>query len=164
MFIKLENSNKYKSVIFYKNYGKNSGGSLKHSHMQIVGLKNIDYRQNIVKDNFEGISIYDNKCRVTLSHMPINAFTEFNIIINDELNYIDEFSSCILKTIKYILYDYFAECRSFNLFFYHYNKKIICKACPRFITSPLILGYKIKQISNKLEDIAEGLKNKYFKD
>ena len=162
-FKDLENSNKYKSVIFYKNYGKDSVGSLKHPHMQIIGLKTIDYKQNVQKDNFEGVSIYENDAViVTLSDKPINAFTEFNIIINDNLKYIDDFSCCILKTVKYIKYDYFADCRSFNLFFYHYENKIICKVCPRFVTSPLILGYGIKQISDKLDEIAEKLKLKYF--
>ncbi|WP_144497245.1 DUF4931 domain-containing protein, partial [Bacillus pumilus] len=31
--------------------------------------------------------------------------------------------------------------------------KIICKVVPRFVVSPLYVGYKIPQVSTKLEDV-----------
>lgn len=35
----MDKTGEFKSVIFYKNHGIYSGGSIKHPHMQIVGLK-----------------------------------------------------------------------------------------------------------------------------
>lgn len=162
-WLEIEESNKYKSVIFYKNHGPNSGGTIKHAHMQIVGLNNIDYKENINEKYFEGVEIFkDDCCEVNLSTKPINGFSEFNIIIDDDLKNISSLSEGIRKTVTYVLKDYFAKCDSFNLFFYHWNKKIICKVTPRFVTSPLLLGYSLKQVSNSLLEISEKLKGLYF--
>lgn len=162
-WLTLEKNYKYKSVIFYKNHGPRSGGSLKHPHMQIVGLENIDYKENLREYNFEGISIYESmSCIVNLSTKPFNGFSEFNIMMNDNLEAIEEFSCNLKKVVSYLLNDYFVKCDSFNLFFYHIDTRIICKVFPRFVTSPLNLGYGIRQISNRAEDIAEKLRNLYF--
>lgn len=164
-WLKIEESNEYKSVIFYKNHGPRSGGSLKHPHMQIVGIKDIDYKKNIREDNFEGILIYKSEaCIINLSTKPVNGFSEFNIIMKDDLKAIKEFACNLKKIVSYVLKDYYVKCDSFNLFFYHINEKIICKVFPRFMTSPLNLGYGIRQISNKAEELAENLKELYFTD
>ena len=162
-WLKFEEDINYKSVIFYKNHGPHSGGSLKHPHMQIVGLKDIDYRLKLKDNYFEGINVYKSKgCIVNLSDKPISGFSEFNIIIKDDLHYINELA-CSLKNIThYILNNYFAPCDSFNIFFYHWKNKIICKVTPRFTTSPLLLGYEIKQIPSCGEIIAKKLKELYF--
>ena len=82
-WLKFEEDRNYKSVLFYKNHGPKSGGSLKHPHMQIVGLKNIDYRLKLKDNYFEGIDVYKSKgCIVNLSERPVSGFSEFNIIIN----------------------------------------------------------------------------------
>ena len=162
-WLELEKNRNYKSVIFFKNHGPNSGGSLKHPHMQIVGLKNIDYRLNLKDSYFEGIEVYKSKgCIVNLSDKPMSAFCEFNIAMNDDLYYIDEFSCCLKKIIHYILNNYFASCDSFNIFFYHWKNKIICKVTPRFTISSLFMGYKIKQIFSSMELISDRLKELYF--
>ncbi|SFD00216.1 DUF4931 domain-containing protein [Clostridium uliginosum] len=162
-WLKLEENDEYKSVIFYKNHGPNSGGSIKHAHMQIVGLKSIDYRENLNQKYFDGVEIYRSRsCIVNLSDQPINGFSEFNVIIDDDLNSLNELSNGVRKIVHYILNNYFAKCDSFNLFFYHWNGKIICKVTPRFTTSPLLLGYSLKQISNSLVHIAKKLKELYF--
>lgn len=162
-WLKLEVDNTYKSVIFYKNHGPHSGGSLKHPHMQIVGLKNIDYKLNVKDEYFEGIEIYKSEdCLVNLSNKPINGFTEFNIIIKDDLYALNELSYNIRKVVHYVLNNYFVKCDSFNIFFYHWKQKIICKITPRFTTSPLLLGYGIKQVSSVECDIADKLRTMYF--
>ena len=136
-WLRLEKSGNYRSVIFYKNHGPHSGGSLKHPHMQIVGLKDIDYRANLKYDYFEGIDVYKSEsCRVNLSNNPISEFSEFNIVIRDDLSGIDDLSLCLKKIAHYILNNYFAPCDSFNIFFYHWDNEVICKVIPRFITSP----------------------------
>lgn len=162
-WLKLEKTRNYKSVVFYKNHGPHSGGSLKHPHMQIVGLKNIDYRDNLKDYYFEGIELYKSEnCRMNLSNKPISSFSEFNIIIGDDLSGIDELSICLKKTAHYILNNYFATCDSFNIFFYHWKNDVVCKITPRFATSPLLLGYEIKQIPSSIEVIANELRKLYF--
>ncbi|MBN7576576.1 MULTISPECIES: DUF4931 domain-containing protein [Clostridium] len=162
-WLRIEASGEYKSVIFYKNHGPNSGGSLKHPHMQIVGLDDIDYKLNIKDDYFEGIEIHkSNNCLVNLSHKPFNGFTEFNIIISDDLYALNELAYNLRKVVHYLLNNYFVKCDSFNIFFYHIKNKILCKVMPRFSSSPLLLGYGIRQISSCENEIADKLKAMYF--
>lgn len=162
-WLEIEMNDDYKSVIFYKNHGPNSGGSLKHPHMQIVGLKNIDYKKMLDDKYFEGIEIYRNDlCLVNLSDKPLSGFSEFNIIIDDDLYGLRDLSQCLKKITHYILNNFVYNCDSFNLFFYHWKEKIICKVMPRFVTSPLLLGYEIKQYPSSSAQIAERLKDMYF--
>lgn len=163
-WLKIEESCEYKSVIFYKNHGPRSGGSLKHPHMQIVGLNDIDYIEKLKEDYFKGIIISKSELsEVNLSEKPLSGFSEFNIIIRDNLDGIDELSCHIKKITHYILNNYFAKCDSFNIYFYHWNGKIICKISPRFTTSPLLLGYSIRQIPSCSEEIADKLRELYYK-
>jgi hypothetical protein len=162
-WLRLERSGEYNSVIFYKNHGPRSGGSLKHPHMQIVGLKDIDYRFKLKDEYFEGIEIHKSEeCLVNLSHRPFNGFTEFNIIINDDLYGLNELAYNIKKVVHYLLNNYFVKCDSFNIFFYHLKERIICKVMPRFTSSPLLLGYGVKQISSCEREIVDKIKTIYF--
>ncbi|SCV17778.1 Protein of unknown function [Bacillus cereus] len=89
---------------------------------------------------------------LNISDRPIIGFTEFNIIIED-VECIDELANYIQQTVRYILTDFHKGCSSYNLFFYYLDGKIICKVVPRFVVSPLYVGYKIPQVSTKLEDV-----------
>ena len=72
-WLKIEESCEYKSVIFYKNHGPRSGGSLKHPHMQIVGLNDIDYIEKLKEDYFKGIIISKSELsEVNLSEKPLS--------------------------------------------------------------------------------------------
>jgi ATP adenylyltransferase/5',5'''-P-1,P-4-tetraphosphate phosphorylase II len=162
-WLRIEESGEYKSVIFYKNHGPRSGGSLKHPHMQIVGIKDIDYKLRIKDEYFKGIEINkSDSCLVNLSHKPFNGFTEFNIIIDDDLHALNELSLNLKKIVHYLLNNYFVKCDSFNIFFYHIKGKIICKVMPRFTSSPLLLGYGIRQISSCEMEIVDKLKEIYY--
>ncbi len=44
-------------MILYKNHGPFSGGSLHHAHMQIIGMKYVDYLENIEEENFQGLIV-----------------------------------------------------------------------------------------------------------
>ena len=39
----------FKSVLFFKNHGYMSGGSIRHPHSQIIGLENYDYHKDITR-------------------------------------------------------------------------------------------------------------------
>ena len=161
-WMKLESNDDYKSVLFFKNFGPHSGGSISHSHMQLSALKNVNYRDQLDDKYFEGDIIHKtNNCTVNISKEPINCFTEFNVII-ESLDHLDEFADNIQKIVKYILNDYYAPCDSYNLFFYDWKGKIICKIAPRFVTSPFLLGFSLKQVGNNSKDIINTIKSKYY--
>jgi len=158
-WLRMEQSGDFKSVIFYKNHGPLSGGSIKHAHMQIIGLKDIDYKQNLKDDIFEGIEIYrEGDCYLNISTKPNACSTEFNIITNTRN---DNFMADNIQIVaKHILNC--TDCSSFNLFFYQWKNSIICKISSRYITSPFLIGYSIPHITNRLDSIAEEIKKAYY--
>ena len=142
----VEETGRFKSAILFKNHGPYSGGSIRHPHMQIIGMDDVDYHQNISLANFEGPNVFThNNVELTVSAYPIIGFTEFNLIASAD-NLTDTFSDMLQVLVRYILDGFHKACNSFNLFFYHFNDIIICKAIPRFVVSPLFVGYKIPQV------------------
>lgn len=158
-WLKMEDSGDFKSVVFYKNHGPLSGGSINHAHMQIVGLKDIDYKHNLKEDIFDGIEIYkEGNCLLNISTKPNACSTEFNIITSPRH---DNFMADNIKIIvNYILNH--MKCNSFNLFFYHWKESVICKVVPRYVTSPFLVGFSIAQTSNRLNNIAEEIQKTYY--
>lgn len=142
-WLQVEKSGEYQSVILFKNHGPLSGGSIHHAHMQIVGMEKLDYHKNMTMADFEGYEIIQNKSiDLNISKYPIIGITEFNLTLKNYED-IDTFSNTLQRLIKYILGDFHKGCNSFNLFFYHFQDRIICKIIPRFVVSPLFVGYKI---------------------
>ncbi|MBN1779619.1 DUF4931 domain-containing protein [bacterium] len=152
-WLAMEQSGEYKSVAFFKNHGPLSGGSIGHAHMQIVGLKDIDYKRNLNADMFDGIEIVrKGNCVLNISTRPNACATEFNVITaprNDRF-----MAHHVQNLVRYVL----DRCSSFNLFFYQWNESIICKIVPRYVTSPFLIGFNIPQTSSRLHQIAEEVK------
>ncbi len=160
-WLAMEESGDFKSVVFYKNHGPLSGGTIDHAHMQIVGLKDIDYKLNLNDDIFDGIEIYkeiykEENCLLNISTKPNTCATEFNIITTPRHDIF--MADNIQIIVKHIL----KQCSSFNLFFYQWKKSIICKIVPRYITSPFLVGFSIPQTSNRLNTIAEEIQKNYY--
>ncbi|MQS51728.1 DUF4931 domain-containing protein [Companilactobacillus mishanensis] len=139
-------SNKYKSVLMYKNFGLMSGGSLRHPHFQIVGLNDVDGYKHTEPENFTGMNVWDDEhINVNISEKPIMGFVEFNIIIHD-LKYIDNLAEFARVTVKYVLSDFYeGRCNSYNIFFYKTGSEVVCKIVPRFVVSPYFVGYRLSQ-------------------
>ena len=153
-------SGDYQSVLMFKNFGPHSGGTLRHPHLQVVGLEETDGYAQIAKENFEGVEIKKNGLTVTLSTRPIMGFVEFNVIISDLKN-VEKLADNVHEMTSYLMTDYMnGRCDSYNLFFHHFDDKYICKIVPRFITSPYFIGYKIPQVNGieQLEGIAAELR------
>jgi galactose-1-phosphate uridylyltransferase len=159
---KMLSDSRYQSVALYKNFGPLSGGSLRHPHLQAVGFEKADINEQIVTENFAGITAYANDhITVNLSTLPIMGFTEINVIWQDDD--VNAFADGIQLAVDYTLNDYFnGRCNSYNLFFYQMDGKIIAKIVPRFVTSPYFIGYKIPQINTpeRLKAIANELQQK----
>lgn len=160
----LEKSGQYKSVVFFKNFGPLSGGSIKHSHMQIVGLKNIDYRLTLKDEYFEGKEIFKkDNCILNISTHPRSSFTEFNIILNN-LDDLTTIASFIKIVVHYLLNNFIVKCHSYNMFFYQFKEKIICKIVPAFVSSPYFTGYGVTQISDSMYRIIHDIQKLYSID
>jgi galactose-1-phosphate uridylyltransferase len=156
------NSGEYRSVMFFKNHGPLSGGTIRHPHMQIIGLKEVDCQHDFSKSQFEGLSILEEAgVRFTVSTKPRVGFYELNVIW-DKGAELSLFADCIQAGVHYLLNHFHRNCTSYNLFFYKNNERTYCKIMPRFVTSPLYMGYGVQQVANNIEQIAQKIKDIYF--
>jgi galactose-1-phosphate uridylyltransferase len=161
-WLEMEETGNYESVIFYKNHGPLSGGTIAHPHMQIIGLHDIDCEEKIKEEDFEGIIIKEqNGVRFTLSTKPRIGFYEFNVEMSDS-EYVEEFGQYVQTAVHYIMSNFPFRAGSYNIFFHHIGKKIYVKIVPRFVTTPLYIGYGIPQIPNNLEWMAGEVRRIYF--
>lgn len=139
---------RFRSVLYFRNYGPQSGGSLRHPHSQIIGLPDFDYMENIRRENFVGPLIHeDADALVTLSDYPVCGMAEFNVTMKPS-GHPDGFADALQTVARFLTRDFPMPCDSYNLFFYA-KDRIHVKIFPRYIASPLYLGYKITQVMDE---------------
>ncbi|HZG15532.1 MAG TPA: DUF4931 domain-containing protein [Candidatus Bathyarchaeia archaeon] len=159
-WLELEESGEFRSVLFFKNHGPYSGGSIHHAHMQIIGLYHYDYLQHVQERDFVGVLIDRQQgVECNLSTHPRIGFYEFNVILSD-LQQIPILADYVQMLVHYTL-NHFRGCSSYNLFFYRLDERIVVKVVPRYVTSPVYVGYGIPQVPNNLEEVAKDIQNKY---
>lgn len=152
----------YKSVILYKNHGPLSGGTIRHPHMQIVAMKEVDYMERIETFHFEGATIYQQEhIDFNISTKPFMGFREFNVNLYD-MKDINKMADYIQIAVDYILNHMGYKCESYNLFFYNLGDFISCKIIPRFVASPFFVGYAIPQVADDIEEVAKKIRALYF--
>lgn len=158
----MERSKEFQSVLFFKNHGPYSGGSIRHPHMQIVGLNQYDYLQQVKQSDFEGIVIdREDGVEVTLSTLPRAGFFEYNVVLSDR-DRLGRMAEYLQILAHWILNHVNPRFQSYNFFFYQWEEKIVTKVVPRFVTSPLFVGYSIPQVANNLEDVVQEIRRHYF--
>lgn len=161
-WLSMLDSGKYKSVLFFKNFGPLSGGTMRHPHMQIIGLKNVDNSLMCEKSDFVGITIAQRgSVELNVSTEPKLGFCELNVLTkdNDETDTIADF---IKISVDYIMKHYSARCQSYNIFFYRVDGAVTVKIMPRFATSPLFIGYDLRFRPNNLNMIVKDIQQIYF--
>ncbi len=123
--------------------------------MQIVGLKHVDAMQHVKEPHFTGIVIAQRQgMELNVSTLPRVGFVEFNVLLND-LRYLDDCADFTQIAVHYIMNHLNRNCNSYNLFFYEFNGKRRVKIVPRFVTSPLYVGFGIPQVSDRIYEVAE---------
>lgn len=163
-WLEMIDSRQFESVIFYKNHGPCSGGTIRHPHMQIVGLEKLNCLDHVQPESFSGEVISRRRAvELNLSTHPRMGFFEFNVILED-LAQQETLADFIQIAAHYILNKFHRACKSYNLFFYHWDGKIITKIIPRFVTSPLFIGYSIPQVANRerRHEVIRQLQDSYF--
>lgn len=156
-------SGRYESVLLYKNFGPHSGGSLRHPHMQIVGLDDVDGYANITPANLTGYPIItDGELRVTVSDQPVMGFVEFNVATAWDDH--DRLADAVQKVVQYTLDGYFkGRCDSYNLFFYPLGDRVVAKVVPLFNVSPYYIGYRLSQADTpeRMREIAAEVRQRF---
>lgn len=153
----------FKSVVYFKNHGPMSGGSLRHPHSQIVGFKNHDYREYVKKEHFQGHSIFDEKgLAINLASQPLIGFYEFNFIVTYDVDRI-LLARQLQGVVKYVLQYFSRFTESYNIFYYDLkdDEHFYIKVVPRYMTTPLFIGYGIPVVTNKerTEEVIEGVRH-----
>lgn len=148
----MQNSGKYESVLWHKNYGPHSGGSLIHPHMQIVGLEHENGYKYIRPNNFEGESLFKNQdVEVNIAQHPVQGYTELNInsLTKKDLALWADWIQSGVKYMLNIMYN--GRCDSYNLFFYPREDGGVCaKLITRFDAPPYFVGYKLSQVNDEV--------------
>lgn len=163
----MKNTGLYQSVLFFKNHGPQSGGTIRHPHMQIVGLADVDYHETLSPLYFEGIEIAsENGVSFNVSTHPRVGFFEFNVQFHEDA--IEQMADYVQMAAHYTLNHFHRNCKSYNLFFYdltgvgNATSPYAVKIVPRFVTSPLYIGYQIPQVSDRIENAAEEIRRRYI--
>jgi hypothetical protein len=89
---------------------------------------------------------------VNISTKPKGESYEFNILIHENEN-TNQMAEWIQKITYFILNDLNKHHKSYNLVFYHYQGKIICKIINRFPNGPFLFGYQIGTVPDNLEEV-----------
>ncbi len=161
------NNPDYKSVVFFKNHGPLSGGTIKHPHMQLVGLYDIEPEALYEPENFipakEPIIQRDGLV-LSASAFPRLGFSEFTIMSSTyplDGKTTDALSDIIQSVVRFLLEIDWRERPSYNLFFYYLNKqnKLAVRLLPRYPTSPLFVGYDLRIVPDNIPALSEKLKN-----
>ncbi|MFE8696634.1 DUF4931 domain-containing protein [Cytobacillus sp. FJAT-53684] len=162
-WLEMTQTGEFQSVIFFKNHGPLSGGTIAHPHMQIIGLQEINYKEKVEARDFDGIVIDEKNGTVfSISTAPRVGFYEFNVKLADIMD-ITAFAKYIQIAAHYLLHAFPFKCSSYNLFFYELDGHIYAKIIPRFITTPLFIGYFIPQVPNNMEWMKSDIQEKYFR-
>lgn len=172
-WLEMQASDEYASVLFFKNHGPYSGGTIRHPHMQIVGLKQVDYHETMDASYVRGVPIVSrNGVTMNVSTKPRVGFFEFNVLFNGPDD-VEPMADFVQAATHYTLNYFHHLCQSYNLFFYAFPEHAsqgksapttayAVKIVPRFVTSPLYIGYSIPQVSDRIEDVAKDIQKRYF--
>lgn len=153
----MRDSGKYDAVIFFRNHGHLSGGTIRHPHMQIIGFRDINPNLMIEKESFQGLPLAEqNHVILNISTHPRIGFGEFNIISPPSC--LETLASLLKKTTAFVRQRFPASQDSYNIFFYWLDDNIAVKILPRFPTSPLLIGYDIRLLPDNFEKLAYDLK------
>jgi len=160
---RLLNSGKYEEVLFFKNYGSMSGGTIRHPHMQLVGFPKLKSELLFFPEEMRGIVIArKNNVELNISTCPRIGFGELNVVPEIDID-IDTFADFLKIAVHYLMNYFRKNLTSYNIFFYHQEKQIYAKILPRFATSPYFIGYNVRFLPNNIERIANEIRTIYFK-
>ena len=151
-------SGKYDTVLFFKNYGPYSGGTIRHPHMQLVGFPKFRPEFSFRRAEFEGLTVAEQDgVTLNLSTQPRVGFWEINIVPQDP-DAIRTIADYIQIAVDFLR----KRLDSYNIFFYHDGADIFIKVVPRFSTSPLFIGYNIRLLPSNLAEMRDRMRALYF--
>jgi len=155
-------SGKYEEVLFFKNYGVMSGGTIRHPHMQLVGFPRLNSDLLFDEAELRGIVIAERDgVEFNISNCPRVGFGELNVV-GERGGNLDTLADFLQVAVHYVKNFFNKRTTSYNIFFYRRAEKIFAKIMSRYVTSPYFVGYNIHFLPNNISRIAEEIRNRYF--
>ena len=160
----LLNCGKYEEVLFFKNFGPMSGGTIKHPHMQIAAFPKLNSELLFDERELRGLVIAEkNGVELNISNFPRVGFGELNVVVERGGN-VESLADFLQIGVHYLMNYFRKNLNSYNIFFYHKDEKIFAKIMPRFATSPYFVGYNVHFLPRNIPQIAEEVFKIYFSD
>ena len=154
-------SGKYEEVLFFKNFGVMSGGTIRHPHMQLVGFPHLNSELLFDEKELRGIVIAERDgVEFNISNCPRVGFGELNIVVEAGGSF-DALADFIQVGVHYVKNFFNKKTTSYNIFFYRRADKIFAKVMSRYVTSPYFVGYNIHFLPNNVERIAKEIQELY---
>lgn len=155
-------SNKYAEVLFFKNYGVMSGGTIRHPHMQLVGFPHLNSDLLFDEAELRGVVIAQRDgVEFNVSNCPRVGFGELNLVVERGGN-LDTLADFLQIAVHYVKNFFNKRTDSYNIFFYRRDEKIFAKIMSRYVTSPYFVGYNIHFLPNNVERVADEVREMYF--
>ena len=159
---KLLASGKYEEVLFFKNYGVMSGGTIRHPHMQLVGFPKLNSELLFDEAELRGLVIAQREgVELNISNCPRVGFGELNVAVEGGGS-LDTLADFLQIAVHYAMNHFNKKITSYNIFFYRRDEKIFAKVMPRYATSPYFVGYNIHFLPNNIARIAKEIQENYF--
>ncbi len=153
---------KYEEVLFFKNFGPMSGGTIRHPHMQLVGFPKLNSELLFDPAELRGIVIArQDNVEINVSNFPRVGFGEINVVVEKGGSH-DTLADFLQIGVHYLTNFFRKNLHSYNIFFYHRAGVIYAKIMPRFATSPYFVGYNIHFLPRNITQIAEDVYKIYF--
>ncbi len=153
---------KYEEVLFFKNFGIMSGGTIRHPHMQLVGFPHLNSELLFDEAELRGIVIAQRDgVEFNISTCPRVGFGELNVVMEKGGSF-DALADFIQVGVHYVKNFFNKKTTSYNIFFYRRAEKIFAKVMSRYVTSPYFVGYNIHFLPNNTERIAKEIQEYYF--
>ncbi len=161
---KLLDCGKYEEVLFFKNFGPMSGGTIRHPHMQLVGFPKLNSELLFDTAELRGLVIArQNNVELNVSTCPRVGFGELNVVVENGGSH-DTLADFLQIGVHYLMNYFRKNLTSYNIFFYRRAGIIYAKIMPRFATSPYFVGYNIHFIPRNVPRIAKEVYEIYFRD
>lgn len=159
---KLLDTGKYEEVLFFKNFGPMSGGTIRHAHMQLVGFPKLKTDLLFEVEEMHGIIIAEkNNVELNVSNFPRVGFGELNVVVDSDGDF-NTLADFLQIGVHYLTHFFRKNLNSYNIFFYHRGRKIFAKMMPRFATSPYFVGYNVHFLPRNITQIAKEVREIYF--
>lgn len=137
----------YQDILLFKQFGKYSGGTVRHGHLQLVGLYEKQVNDELIKTSLlkeNNHSIYKNKSvELNYNLFPVGEHEAFNLIYKRNENLEIDVSKVLRLMINYII-DNGSE--SYSLAFYINEDDIVIQIKDRYISSTFNVHYGIKSV------------------